>query len=216
VKWLALPLALAAARVTAATAYVSDELVLGVYAEQNSQGQRLTTLHSGAGVETLRVNGDSTEVRLTDGTTGWVKSTYLTTREPATVRVKRLEEELDRMRATTPALAEAAARNEVLQLERELKAKQSQLDDVLRARAAGPGAATPGDTARSGDTAAVGGTAAGAAGLGGPSAGVSAATSGRPMILVLATLIGLLAGFWLGFATLARRIKRKFGGVKVY
>jgi hypothetical protein len=212
VKWLALPLALAlaAARVTAATAYVSDELVLGVYAEQNSQGQRLTTLHSGAGVETLRVNGDSTEVRLTDGTTGWVKSTYLTTREPATVRVKRLEEELDRMRATTPALAEAAARNEVLQLQRELKAKQSQLDDVLRARAAGPGAATPGDTA------AVGGTAAGAAGLGGPSAGVSAATSGRPMILVLATLIGLLAGFWLGFATLARRIKRKFGGVKVY
>jgi hypothetical protein len=209
VKWLALLLALAAARVTAATAYVSDELVLGVYAEQNSQGQRLTTLHSGASVETLRVNGDSTEVRLTDGTTGWVKSTYLTTHEPATVRVKRLEEELDRMRATTPALAEAAARNEVLQLKRELKAKQSQLDDALTARAAGSGAATPGDAA------AVGGSAAGAAVPGGPSAGVSA-TSGRPVILVLAALIGLLGGFWLGYATLARRIKHKFGGVKVY
>jgi cobalamin biosynthesis Mg chelatase CobN len=210
VKWLALLLALAAARVTAATAYVSDELVLGVYAEQNSQGQRLTTLHSGAGVETLRVNGDSTEVRLTDGTTGWVKSTYLTTHEPATVRVKRLEEELDRMRATTPALAEAAARNEVLQLKRELKAKQSQLDDALTARVAGSGAATPGDAA------AVGGSAAGAAVPSGPSAGVSAATSGRPVILVLAALIGLLGGFWLGYATLARRIKHKFGGVKVY
>jgi hypothetical protein len=209
VKWLALLLALAAARVTAATAYVSDELVLGVYAEQNSQGQRLTTLHSGAGVETLRVNGDSTEVRLTDGTTGWVKSTYLTTHEPATVRVKRLEEELDRMRATTPALAEAAARNEVLQLKRELEAKQSQLDDALTARVAGSGAATPGD-------AAVGGSAAGAAVPSGPSAGVSAATSGRPVILVLAALIGLLGGFWLGYATLARRIMHKFGGVKVY
>jgi hypothetical protein len=209
VKWLALLLALAAARVTAATAYVSDELVLGVYAEQNSQGQRLTTLHSGAGVETLRVNGDSTEVRLTDGTTGWVKSTYLTTHEPATVRVKRLEEELDRMRATTPALAEAAARNEVLQLKRELEAKQSQLDDALTARVAGSGAATPGD-------AAVGGSAAGATVPSGPSAGVSAARSGRPVILVLAALIGLLGGFWLGYATLARRIMHKFGGVKVY
>ena len=37
----------AVARVRAATAYVSDELVLGVYAEQNKQGQRLATLHSG-------------------------------------------------------------------------------------------------------------------------------------------------------------------------
>ena len=45
---LALPLSVAAA----ATAYVSDELVLGVYAEENNQGQRLATLHSGAGVET--------------------------------------------------------------------------------------------------------------------------------------------------------------------
>ena len=50
------------------TAYLSDELVLGVYAEQNSQGQRLATLHSGASVETLAVNGEFTQVRLSDGT----------------------------------------------------------------------------------------------------------------------------------------------------
>jgi hypothetical protein len=36
------------------------------------------------------------------------------------------------------------------------------------------------------------------------------------VILVLAALIGLLGGFWLGYATLARRIMHKFGGVKVY
>ena len=58
----------------AATAYVSDELVLGVYAEQNQQGQRLTTLHSGASVETLGTSGDFTQVHLGDGTTGWVKT----------------------------------------------------------------------------------------------------------------------------------------------
>ena len=37
--------ALPAAIGLAAPAYVSDELVLGMYAEQNGQGQRLATLH---------------------------------------------------------------------------------------------------------------------------------------------------------------------------
>ena len=127
---VALLLAIPAAR--AATAYVSDELVLGVYAEQNGQGQRLATLHSGASVDTLAVNGEFTQVRLGDGVTGWVKSAYLTTQEPATVRVKQLQEELDRRRATTPALAEAAARSELEQLRSELKDSQAELE-ALRA-----------------------------------------------------------------------------------
>jgi hypothetical protein len=193
----ALALMLVAANVTAATAYVSDELVLGVYAEQNNQGQRLATLHSGANVETLGVNGDFTEVRLNDGTTGWVKSAYLTTQEPATVRVKQMEEELDRRRATTPALAEAAARSEVEQLKRELAGKQSELDD---ARGAPPAAAA----------------AAGMATPGGPVAGIPRGTWARSWAWALSVLLALAAGFGLGYATLARRIKHKFGGLKVY
>jgi Bacterial SH3 domain len=195
----ALSLTLLAGSVTAATAYVSDELVLGLYTEQNGQGQRLATLHSGARVETLGVSGEFTQVRLNDGTTGWVKSTYLTTREPATVRVKQLEEELDSRRATTPALAEAAARSELEQLKRELAAKQSELDDVQRtlAPAAGlapPGGATPG-SART---------------------GISALTSAQRWAWGLSVPVALACGFCLGYAALARRIKQKFGGLKVY
>jgi Bacterial SH3 domain len=193
-----LVLVLVAANAKAATAYVSDELVLGVYAEQNNQGQRLATLHSGANVETLSVNGDFTEVRLNDGTTGWVKSAYLTTQEPATVRVKQMEEELDRRRATTPALAEAAARSEVEQLKRELASKQSELDD---ARGAPP----------------VPAGAAGVATPGAPAAGIAAAAWARSWAWGVSLLVVALAGgFWLGYATLARRIKHKFGGIKVY
>lgn len=207
-KWMTLLLlALLAGRVTAATAYVSDELVLGVYAEQNTQGQRLATLHSGASVETLSVIGEFTQVRLNDGTTGWVKSAYLTTQVPATVRVKQLEEELDRSRATTPALAEAAARSEVEQLKRELAGKQSELDAAIGAVAApavAPGATTPGATTP------------GAARPGGVMASISAAASGHPWIGVLAVPVALACGFWLGYATLARRIRHKFGGIKVY
>jgi uncharacterized protein YgiM (DUF1202 family) len=178
--------ALPAAESAAAPAYVSDELVLGVYAEENNQGQRLATLHSGSSVETLAQNGDFTQVRLNDGTTGWVKSAFLTTKEPATVRIKQLEEELDRTRSTTPALAEAAARSEVEQLKQELGAKQTQLDAAL---AGAPTPRTPAATA-----------------------------IGTPALLMggIGAALGLAGGFWLGYATLARRVRQKFGGIKVY
>ena len=190
----ALAVALAAAslvsavsRVSAAVAYVSDQLVLNVYAEQNQQGQRLATLHSGARVETLATNADYTQVRLPDGVTGWVKSSYLTTDEPAAVRVKQLEEELDRSRATTPGLAEAAAKSETERLERALADKQAQLDAALALRA--------------------------------PAAGAAPQARARPLGAGLGLGIGVVAaalGFWAGYVTLARRVRRKFGGLKVY
>jgi SH3 domain protein len=179
---------LAPAGVRAATAYVSDELVLNVYAELNQQGERLATLHSGAAVETLETSGDFTRVRLGDGTLGWVKSSYLTAHEPATVRVKRLEEELDRARATTPELAQAAARSELQRLERELAAKQSELDAEREQRA-------------------------------GPAVAQSAQKSLRSVgvgVAGCAVLAAAALGFWLGYVTLARRIRQKFGGLRVY
>jgi SH3 domain protein len=194
---LLLVLAAVAVRGVAATAYVSDELVLGVYAEQNNQGQRLATLHSGTSVETLAQNGDFTQVRLADGTTGWVKTAFLTATEPAVVRVKRLEEELDRTRATTPALAEAAARSEVERLKQELAARQSEL------AAARGGAASP---------------AAPAQPATGPLTAIQAPAETETVWVIagIALLIGLACGFWLGYATLARRVRDKFGGIKVY
>jgi hypothetical protein len=188
---LALPISIA----TAATAYVSDELVLGVYAEQNNQGQRLATLHSGTSVETLAQAGEFTQVRLGDGTTGWVKSTFLTVNEPAVVRIKRLEEELDRNRATTPALAEAAARSEVEKLKLELAAKQSELQAAQGGAAASlPGTGSPG-----------------------PLSAIDAAAAPKwPVLVALSVAVGLAGGFWLGYAMLARRVRQKFGGIKVY
>jgi len=195
-----------AANGQAAPAYVTDELVLGVYAEQSTQGQRLATLHSGASVETLLVSGESTQVRLPDGRTGWVKTSYLTTREPAAVRIKQLQDELDRTRATTPALAEAAERSEVARLTRELAARQAESSMA----AAGSPASRTSDAA----TASTSATAAAP----GDSKDLS---DGRPFDphpwLWIATLcIALACGFWLGYAVLARRIRAKFGGLKVY
>jgi hypothetical protein len=189
---LALPVSVAAA----ATAYVSDELVLGVYAEENNQGQRLATLHSGSSVETLAQNGDFTQVRLSDGTTGWVKSAFLTVNEPAVVRIKRLEEELDRSRATTPALAEAAARSEVERLKLALAAQQTDLDAARAGGSAMPAATAPAP---------------------GPLSALHAAAAPKwPIIAAACAVLGLACGFWLGYAMLARRVRHKFGGIKVY
>jgi hypothetical protein len=186
---LVLPAALLAAGGRAATAYVTDELVLNVFSELNQQGQRLATLHSGASLETLAASGDFTQVRLPDGVVGWVKSTYLTSQVPAIVRVKQLEDELDRNRSTTPGLAEAAARSEVLRLQSELAAKQTELEAATAARAepVAAGISAPPSSQR---------------GYGGITAGAILCAAG--------------AGFWAGYVTLARRVRRKFGGLRVY
>ncbi len=192
-RWLALLLALPAAAF-AATAYVSDDLTLGVYADQNPQSARLATLHSGASVETLASSGEFTQVRLGNGTSGWVKSSFLVTREPAAARVKQLEEELSRAQATTPELELAAARSEALQLKAQLSETQADL-----AAARGAGHAATSSPQHEGDRAlAIGRWQA-------PwwAAGV-------------ATILALSCGFWLGYVFLARRVKRKFGGIKVY
>ena len=187
-----------------APAYVTDELVLGVYAEQSTQGQRLATLHSGASVETLAVSGESTQVRLPDGRTGWVKTSYLTTREPAAVRIKQLQDELDRTRATTPALAEAAERSEVARLTRELAARQAE-----SSRPAAPASGTS-DAA----TASMPATAAAAGGSN--DLGDGRPFDPHPWLWITTLCIALACGFWLGYAVLARRIRAKFGGLKVY
>ncbi len=167
----------------AETAYVSDDLILGVYSEKNQQGSRLATLHSGASVEVLVREDEFAQVSMGNDRIGWVKASFLTAHEPAAIRLKSLEAELARIKSSTPAMAEAAARSELETLKQELDAKQRELDAL---RSAAP-AAVPS-----------------------PNRGDSIG------LIVIAGLLCLAAGFGLGYAALARRIREKFGGIKVY
>jgi SH3 domain protein len=194
------------AAAAAGTMYVSDDLVLGVYSEPNGAGQRLATLHSGAAIESVEEPAGGTEytkVRLADGRVGWVKSSYLTTRVPAAVRVKQLEDELDRRHATTPELAAAAARSELEALKGELAAKDTELAAARAAAREGRSAA---------DASAADPSAVNAAGA--PLA--RKVLIGRPLGWAAALAAALAAGFAAGYATLARRIRQKYGGLKIY
>jgi len=51
----------------------------------------------------------------------------------------------------------------------------------------------------------------------GPLAAILAAAAlPWPLIAGISVAVGLAVGFWLGYATLARRVREKFGGIKVY
>jgi hypothetical protein len=132
---------------------------------------------------------------LSDGRTGWVKSSYLMSNEPTAARVKRLEDELSRFRATTPALAEAAAHSEVESLQQQLADKDAQLQSAL---AAGATRAPPGTAQLA------------------PPSPPDPPSTPRLWLAAAATVLALLVGFWMGYATLARRVRQKFGGIKVY
>ena len=47
-------------------------------------------------------------------------------------------------------------------------------------------------------------------------AAISAAAGPHRWVGVALVLAALAGGFWLGYATLARRVRHKFGGIKVY
>ena len=69
----------------AQTAYVIDQLHIGVHTEQSLHSPLVNVLSSGTAVEIL--DGDETFARIKtdDGTTGWVDARYLSTEKPSRV-----------------------------------------------------------------------------------------------------------------------------------
>jgi uncharacterized protein YgiM (DUF1202 family) len=68
--------------------YVSDKLVLNVYAEPNQGGGRVATIETGDAVEQLERVDNFLRVRLTDGREGWVGANYLSAEPPAIVKTQ--------------------------------------------------------------------------------------------------------------------------------
>ena len=54
------------------TAYISDKLVVGVYATAAADGERIAQVATGDSVEVEASDQEFTQVRLTDGREGWI------------------------------------------------------------------------------------------------------------------------------------------------
>jgi hypothetical protein len=198
-NWLAaLALAAAVPLARAETVYVIEQLVVGVNSTADDAGERVASIKSGDKVELIERVEDQAHIRLPSGTEGWVKASYLSSDPPLQ----------DRLEARTAEVTKL--KSDVTRLESELKAVR------LAATTAPAPAPTP-------PPAPVADANPGAA----PSPGNRNGSSmfkteprlkaGPPWSWIAGVgAVSLLLGFVLGWRMLDRRIRAKYGGLRIY
>ena len=132
--FLLLPFAAAAE-----TAYVTDNLRLGLHAAEDTNDRAFRFLESGQAMEVLVRDRNYANVRLPDGVEGWVKAAYLVDEKPAKLIVAETSAERDALIAeleeTKQAFAAPAAtieqlRGETAELTAKLDASQAQVAEL--------------------------------------------------------------------------------------
>lgn len=182
--------------------FVSDRLVLNVYSDPDQGGTRIATIETGDVVEAIARSGNSVQVRLADGREGWVGASYLTTDAPAANRLR------ERQDAASAEAKRSAA--EITRLKKEAAALQAQIDQMTAAAVPVPAAAA---TIASVEPLAAQTPSSSSE----PLPATSAPTRAWPTWLwPVVIVLSLGAGFASGYQTLARRIRRRFGGLRLY
>lgn len=117
------------------TAYVTDNLRLGLYESADTSGRPFRMLESGQAMEILTRDRNYANARMPDGDEGWVKSAYLVSEKPAKLIVVEtiaerdaLAAELEEMKLAfaTPAATIETLRNDAEDLATRLQAAESQ------------------------------------------------------------------------------------------
>jgi SH3 domain protein len=180
--------------------FVSDKLVLNVYSEADQGGSRVATIETGDAVDELERADGFVRIRLGDGREGWVGANYLTGDAPAAVQLR----ELQRQQKSATQSVDKKAAEEIARLKKETDSLQAQVKELKAAAAAAPIAADDGvlEGAQSAPQQLAAATPASTAG------------SAWIWLLVVALTAGL--SYAAGFQTLARRIRKKFGGLRIY
>jgi len=78
-------------RSIAETAYVIDQLLVGVHAEKNLESAIIKVLPTGSMLEILERDGELARVKDNTNTEGWIDVAYLMNNPPARIMVERLE-----------------------------------------------------------------------------------------------------------------------------
>jgi Bacterial SH3 domain len=195
---------LAAAPVAAEPLYVIEQLVVNVNSAPDASGERIATVKSGDRVEVIERLRDEVHVRLSNGTEGWIRASYLSADEPLHSRLAQREAQLEQLRA------------DVSRLQGELNAPRAAAGTGGTPRAA----AGAGGSARAAAAASAGeDPAAAASGMlfttGAAAAAAAPARRLWPWVL-LSSLLSLGCGFMLGALLLDRHIRRKYGGLRIY
>ncbi len=178
----------------AETAYVTDNLRLGLHQAEDTSDRAFQTLESGQEMEILTRDRLYANVRLPDGTEGWVKNAYLVDDKPAKLIVAEITAERDSLTAelaeTKASFAEPAAtidalRSEALQFDTRLSAANAEIEELKEQNASYQGLR---DKYR----------------------------GSMPLTWVLAAIIVcLIAGFMLGLWWVDRSSRKRHGGFRI-
>ena len=180
--------------------FVSDKLVINVYSEPEQAGSRVGTIETGDAVDELERGEGFVRVRLGDGREGWVGSNYLTPDAPAAVQLR----DLQRQQKGASQTADKKATEEIARLKKDNDSLQTQVKELKAAAASAPDVAEEG---------VLEGAASGPQQL----ASATPASSGGPVwlwSLIVVAAAGL--AYAAGYQSLARRIRKKFGGLRIY
>lgn len=126
----------------AETAYVTDHLQLGLHRAPDTSDRPFRTLESGQALEVLSRNRNYAQVKLPDGTVGYVKVAYTVSEKPATLIVAETQAENERLTAdlerTKAQFAEPAAaiddlQQQVLEQNAALAKSAAQVEELTEA-----------------------------------------------------------------------------------
>lgn len=202
----------AAPAIRAETLYVIEQLVVNVNNAPDASGARVATIKSGEAVEVLDRQGDQVHVRLPNGTEGWVRKSYLSADEPLQHRLAERTAEVEKLKQDVARLEGDLAAARVPPA-----AAQTNTAAATKAPAttAGPGAVDASSGTSDTNTANTGGDPA----PGEPAYFMTPPESpARPVWhwALGSFVVALGLGYALGWYVLDRRIRRKYGGLRIY
>jgi hypothetical protein len=106
---IGLPLLAATAVAHAETLYVIETVVVNVNSAPDATGERVGTIKSGDSVEVIERQNDQIHVHLANGTEGWVRKSYLSTDEPLVKRLAERTAEVEKLKQDVARLETAAS-----------------------------------------------------------------------------------------------------------
>jgi SH3 domain protein len=138
-RWLIATMVLLPMLAAAETAYVTDNLRLGLHRAADTSDRAFRNLDSGQALEILSRNRNYAHVRLPDGVTGYVKAAYLVPDKPAKLIVAETQAERDGLQAELeevrrqfegPAETIAALERQTLEQQVEIESSQQRIMDL--------------------------------------------------------------------------------------
>jgi len=215
---LLLPALAAASGLHAETLYVIEQVVVNVNSAPDSTGERVANIKSGDAVEVIERQNDQIHVHLANGTEGWVRKSYLSTEEPLQKRLSERTAEVDKLK------------QDVTRLEAEVAAAKGAPAQRVAATAPNAHAAPPTPPPGPTSAAATDSTSASAHGADETNSAEPAGAHEPPYFMTPpdspahpiwhwalgSFVVALGLGFMLGWQVLDRRIRRKYGGLRIY